>query len=171
MRQDDNAVSELLEDLAVFLDGRTDQMQRTMEQLNVLRAAVIRRDERTMAEMLEQTRQESQLRDELDAAQVVLGRRLAAAFGLTEPVNLTRLCAALDAQQAERFRHKQQTLLALAKRVRIEHSATEMLLRECARCNRQLLEAIVGHSAQNNTYDPQGQARRSMDGSLVNVRY
>lgn len=171
MRQDDSALNELLENLAAFLDSRTDQMQRTLEQLDSLRAAVIRRDERALAEMLEQTRQDSQLRDELDAAQMVLGRRLAAALGLAEPVNLTRLCAALDAEQAQRFRRKQRDLLELAEQVRIEHSATEMLLRECARCNRQLLEAIVGHSAQNNTYDPQGQTLRSMDGSLVNVRY
>lgn len=162
---------ELLDDLAAFLDGRTDQMQRTLEQLNLLRAAVIRRDESALAEMLEQTRLESQWRDDLDAAQGVLGQRLAAAFGLAEPVNLTRLCAVLDAVQAERFRHKQRELLELAERVRVEHAATETLLRECARCNRHLLEAIVGRSAQHNTYDPQGQSRRSMDGSLVNVRY
>jgi len=171
MRQNSNASGELLDDLAAFLDCRTDQMRRTLERLDQLRAAVIRRDERAMAEMLEQTRQESQLRDELDAVQVALGQRLAAAFGLTEPVNLTRLCAALDAEQAERFRQKQRTLLELAERVRLEHSAAEMLLRECARCNRLLLDAIVGRSAQHNTYDPQGQARRSMNGSLVNVRY
>ncbi len=171
MTPNDTDRDALLEELAAFLEMRIDGQRQTLARLDALRAAVIRRDEPALSELFDQVRIDNAAGQELDAIQLRLGRRLASAFGLDEPVNLTRLCGVLDAQPREVVRQKQQLLLELTRRVQTEHTAAEMLLRECARCNRQLLEAILGRSSQTVTYTAQGQNRVDMHRGLVNLKY
>lgn len=161
----------IMDELEVFLDARQAELLQTLDRLNALRAAVIRRDEPALSQLLEQAQQDADEHRRLDAAQAVLERRLAETFdGLNGPVTLSRLCERLSGDRRAALRQKQQILLELAHRVRNEHEATETLLRECARCNRLLLGAILGRSQQSLTYDPQGHSQWDVHRGLVSMK-
>ncbi len=161
---------EMLDELAVFLDARQAELVGTLDRLGALREAVIRRDEATLSGLLEQVIEDGQEHQRLDRQQAQLQRRLTDAFALRQgPVTLSGLCACLDETRRQVLRDKQQTLQALAERVRRETESAELLLRECARCNRMLLGALVGHKNQTTTYDPQGHTQWDVHGGLVST--
>jgi hypothetical protein len=161
----------IMDELEIFLDARQAELLQALDRLNALRAAVIRRDEPVLSQLLEQALQDAEEHRRLDVAQAVLERRLTETIdGLEGPVTLSRLCDCLSGDRQTALRQKQQMLLELAQRVRNEHEATETLLRECARCNRLLLGAILGRSEQCLTYDPQGHSQWDVHRGLVSMK-
>lgn len=161
----------IIDELEVFLDARQAELLTTLDRLGQLRAAVIRRDEPTLTQLLEQVQQDTREHQRLDAAQQRIERRLTEVFdSLGAPVTLSGLCACLQGSCRAVLRQKQQTLLELAGRVRHEAEMTELLLRECARCNRLLLAAILGEDRQTVTYGPQGQGQWDVHHGLVSMK-
>jgi len=161
----------VLDELLTFLNERQAGLEQVLERLNALRAAVIRRDEATLSHLFEQVQQDTDRQQKTEEAQKRLERRLTETFTeLTGPMRLSRLCAVLPEEFCTIVRTKQKGMLALVNRVRNEHQATVMLLRECARCNRQLLNAILGQKHQSVTYNPQGQSQRDVHRSLVSAK-
>lgn len=160
----------LIDELCVFLDARQAEFLATLDRLGALRAAIIRRDEAVLGELLDAVRQDGDHRRRMETAQAALEERLLAAIdGLCRPVTLSRVCDRVDAALREPLRHKQALLLETSRRVQNELEATEMLLRECARCNRELLGAILGRNQQSLTYDPQGQSQWNVHRGLVSM--
>ncbi len=169
-RQDKQAV--VIAAFLAFLDERQVVLEHTLEQLNALRAAVIRRDEETLERLLEQTRQDALQERELAQRQCALERQLVAVVdGLSLPLTLTGLCRALDEPLRSRVEQTQQALRRTAERVQREYESTDLLLRQCARCNRRLLDAILGRSPQSLTYNAQGQSRQDTQGGLVSMKF
>jgi hypothetical protein len=161
----------ILEAFLAFLDEQERLLGQTLERLNALRAAVIRRDEETLGTLLEQTRCDADRHRTVTLEQRALEQRLVEAIdGLSLPITLSRLCAALHGPTRTLFEQKQRALREIAHRVQLEYASTELLLRQCARCNRQLLDAIVGRSSRTLTYDAQGQSRREAHRGLVSVK-
>lgn len=161
----------IMDELEAFLDARQAELLQVLDRLNALRAAVIRRDESGLSLLLEQAQQDADEHRRLDAAQTLLVRQVADTFeGLGGDVTLSRLCERLSGDRRASLRQKQQILLDLAHRVQNEHEATELLLRECARCNRLLLSAILGRSQQSLTYDPQGHSQWDVHRGLVSMK-
>lgn len=162
----------LMDELAVFLDARQAELLDTLGRLNALRAAVIRRDEATLSILLEEVRQDVEPRRQTAAAQESLEQRLLETLdGLVMPVTLSGVCALIAEELRPPLRQKQAQLLELARRVQNELAATEMLLRECARCNRELLGAVLGRNQQSLTYDPQGQSQWNIHRGLVSMKF
>jgi hypothetical protein len=160
----------IIDELETFLDARQAELLQTLERLNALRAAVIRRDEPGLSLLLEQAQQDADEHHRLNAVQLLLVQRLADTFDrLDGDVTLSRLCDCLSGDRRAGLRQKQQVLLDLAHRVQKEHEATELLLRECARCNRLLLGAILGRSQHSLTYDPKGHSQWDVHRGLVSM--
>ena len=161
----------LMDELGVFLDARQAEQLETLARLGELRAAVIRRDEATLTQILEQVQQNADRRRQRDAEQQSIAQRLLEAFdGLRAPVTLTRLSACVKEDMRVTLRQKQTALLEAAQRLENELNATEMLLRECARCNRELLAAILGRNQQAQTYDQHGRNQWDVHRGLVSVK-
>jgi hypothetical protein len=161
----------LMDEVGVFLDARHAELLGTIERLDALRTAVIRRDEAALTGLLDQAQQDAERKRQNDAAQTVLEQRLLDFLdGLSEPVTLSRVCELIEEDLRPPLRHKQTALQDLAHRVQRELDATEMLLRECARCNRELLAAIIGRNRQSLTYDPQGQSQWNVHHGLVSMK-
>jgi flagellar biosynthesis/type III secretory pathway chaperone len=161
----------VMEELEVFLDARQAELLQMLERLGELRAAVIKRDEPTLTRLLEQVQQDAEERRRLDTAQRHIERQLAEAFGgLGGCVTLSALCACLDERHCAVVQQKQQQMLELVHRVRHEAEMTELMLRECARCNRLLLSAILGPNQQSVTYGPQGQGQWDVHRGLVSMK-
>lgn len=161
----------LIDELGVFLDARQAELLETLARLGELRAAVIRRDEATLTQLLEQVQQDADRRCQMEAEQRSIEQRLLEAFdGLRAPVTLTRVCELVSEDRRAALGEKQAAMLETARRLENELDATEMLLRECARCNRELLAAILGRNQQSVTYDPQGRNQWDVHRGLVSVK-
>lgn len=161
---------QLLDDLEIFLDARQAELLATLDRFGALRAAVIRRDEAALTRLGEQVREDAESHRELNTMQQQIERRLTEVFeGLGGSVTLSGLCACLEDDRRTALRHRQHALLDLARRVQNEAEATELLLRECARCNRLLLIAILGEKHQTVSYDPQGQSQWDVHRGFVSM--
>jgi flagellar biosynthesis/type III secretory pathway chaperone len=161
----------VMDELLAFLDERQAGLEQVLDQLNVLRAAVIGRDEATLSRLFDQIQQDVNRQLKTDEAQRRLECRLAEAFNeVSGSMTLSHLCTVLPEEFSMIVKTKQKTLLQLVNRVRNEHQATELLLRECIRCNRQLLSAILGQKHQSVTYNPQGHGRWDVHSDLVSIK-
>ncbi len=167
IRQFESYVAELLD----FLDQSINSVREMLSILNAFRAALIRRDESAMRQMqdclLEVAAQKQQTDDLLKGVVSKFARLLQCPVG---EVNLTRISLALPIPQRFLVQEKQRMLKTLVSRLHIEHRGAELLLRECERLNRLLLDGIIGKRNQTLTYTPHGQSRRELHRSIVSVR-
>jgi hypothetical protein len=161
----------LTETLFDFLNDSILSVRWMLEQLTELRAAVIRRDEKTLAQMSEKMSELAVQRVEMQQRQ----RQLCEAFALrlncrAEDVNVSYLTDFLEADRKKELKNRQQTLRQLTTRLLSEHRATEQLLRECERLNRMMLEGIVGGTNHTLTYGHGGQVRRELHCAMISAR-
>ena len=172
MKYDDRAAQQaLIGDLSIFLDAREAELLETLGRLNTLRAAVIRRDEAALTQLLDAVQEDADRKRRLDAAQEAIEQRLLEGLaGLILPVTLSGICTLIDESLRPTLRQKQMALQHMAQRVQHELQATEMLLRECARCNRELLGVLLGCGRPSQTYDPQGQSQWNVHHGLVSMK-
>ncbi|MGH2271841.1 hypothetical protein ACQ9LF_08580 [Anaerohalosphaeraceae bacterium U12dextr] len=164
-------LTQVTEELMAFLDERAESIRRTLDQLNQLRAAVIRRDEPALRQMQDVLPLAAAQRQQADDRQ----RQICQAFSLIlqcrpDEVNLTRVGQYLDSEHRAALRSKQRLLRDLMNRLALEQAATEQLLRECERLNRMILEGIIGKRNQTLTYTPYGQARREVHQPILSMR-
>jgi predicted RNase H-like nuclease (RuvC/YqgF family) len=162
---------ELTETLFDFLNDGILSVRGMLEQLTELRAAVIRRDEKTLAQMSEKMSELAAQRTEMQRCQ----RQLCEAFARllncrAEDVNVSYLTGFLEADRKKELKNRQQTLRQLTARLSSEHRATEQLLRECERLNRMMLEGIVGVTNHTLTYGQGGQVRRELHCAVMSTR-
>jgi hypothetical protein len=164
-------LSQLAEELMVFLDERTESVRRMLEQLNQLRAAVIRRDEQTLRQMQDILPLAAAQRDQADDRQQQICHAFSGILQCRpDQVNLTRVGQYLGSEQKAALLGKQRLLRELMNRLSLEHGATEQLLRECERLNRTILEGIIGKRNQTLTYTPYGQTRREVHQPIISMR-
>lgn len=161
---------ELLERLVEVLDVRMLELENILKRLDALRASVIRRDQQTLTEMLQQVRQESVHHQQNDDLLHRLAERLGQTFGIEPPVCLSKLIPQTPLEWQEILKEKQQQLKQLAVKVQNAYTATDLFLRQCILLNRQLLEAMSGQGASQVAYDAQGQSSWSIQRSLINFK-
>ncbi len=165
------SLNELSEELFNFLDDSILSIRRMLEQLTELRAAVIRRDEKTLRLMSEEMPELASQRVGMRERQ----QRLCEAFARllhcrAENVNVSYLAEFLEPEKGRELKVKQRALQDLAARLSAEHKATEQLLRECERLNRMMLNGIVGSANHTLTYGRAGQVRRELYRAMMSTR-
>ncbi|MEN6306224.1 MAG: hypothetical protein ABFD91_00585 [Anaerohalosphaeraceae bacterium] len=164
-------LNQVVNELLVFLEDRVASVGRMLDQLNQLRAAVIRRDEEQLRRMQDCLPLISAERSEMDIRQRQLCETFAGiAECRPEEVNLTRVGLFLDRERKAILVQRQQTLREMMSRLSMEHHATEQLLRECERLNRAILDGIIGKRNQTLTYTPYGQTCREIHHPIVSMR-
>ena len=162
---------QVLEELNTFLDEESSHVEATLLRLDMLRAAVVRRDEGALEELLSQVQAETERKKQSELAQECLKLKLSGILGCSRAdVNISRLCEYLDGADRQVIQNKQAKLQQLVRRLQNEHQATNMLLRECARFNRLLLSSIIGQQNQSTTYNAKGQGQWSMQRGLMNMK-
>jgi hypothetical protein len=164
-------LQQAFDEVHAFLDTQTAYVQQTLERLDVLRAAVIRRDENALEELSGQVQHESLRKAQYDRSMHQLRQTLSVLLDCpAEAVCLSRFCEHLPAEARQATAIRQDTLRGLVRRLNNELCATDGLLRECARFNRVLLNSLFGNNQQADTYDARGVNRWSLQGSLMNMR-
>ena len=101
------------------------------------------------------------------------GEELAALLGIpAAELNISALVERLDDQTAAALNQRKANLEKLTAKLQKQHRSTTMLLAECARFNRQLLEKIINvGSSQNITYGASGNTQRHNDNAFVNMQF
>jgi len=171
MSIDDRQLELRVQELLDFLDQSVDSVRDMLSMLNAFRAALIRRDDSALRQIQECLPAIAIQRQQTDCRL----ERLISEFAhlLQRPVsqvNLTRIGSFLPPSQRSQVQEKQRALQTLVNRLHIEHRGTELLLRECERLNRLLLDGMIGKRNQTLTYTPHGQSRREMHRSIVSMR-
>lgn len=171
MSIDDRQLELRVQELLDFLDQSVDSVRDMLSMLNAFRAALIRRDDSALRQMQdhlpEVAAQRRQTDYRLERLMLEFADLLQCPAG---EVRLTRIALALPPSQRSQVQEKQRALQTLVNRLHIEHRGTELLLRECERLNRLLLDGMIGKRNQTLTYTPHGQSRREMHRSIVSMR-
>lgn len=163
--------TQLLDELNEFLDGQVDQITQTLHQLDILRAAVIRRDSEALDQLMEQVRLLGEQKKKTQMIQNQLQQKLAVFCECpVEQVNVSRLCERLSQEDRHEIQLKQCKLQQLITKLNNECRSAELMLRECARFNRLLLSSLVGKDNQMRTYTAQGKEQWNLDCDLMNMK-
>jgi hypothetical protein len=162
---------QLVDALITFLDEQTLQVERTLEDLDQLRAAVIRRDQNALENLQAHIRHANSQKENAQKEQQQLQTRLSGLLACSpSDVTVSRLCEYLDSQDRQAVQVRQRRLQSLVRTLKNEHQATELMLRECARFNRLLLSCLIGEKNQTRTYSDQGKEQWSVHQGLMNIK-
>lgn len=154
-----------------FLDRQIEYLEQAKKLFDEFRAALIRRDIEELEEVRQHLEAKEAQRQELDRQTESCRRCLAAALNCgPEDVCISRLCRAADPPTARELQKRQRRARDLAAEVKTVHLATELLLRECARINRRMLETITGQPTPSSIYDARGRAAWKPATGLMNMK-
>jgi hypothetical protein len=158
--------------LLAALDTDIEQLSKSIEILNQLRALVVRRDENSLHGLLVTIRTDSQKYQHDESRRQSIRALLAKSLGCgSQQVTLTKLRAIAPAEMRSRISDTSEKLRALSGMLKKEYAATAALLTDCARFNRQLLQCILGRSANAVTYNASGSAARRLDAAFMNFEF
>jgi len=153
------------------LDTDVENIQLNMNMLNDLRGFVIKRDDKSLEQMLEKLHtQPNRFRDN-ELRRTQLREELAQAIG-AEPkdTNLSAIERQLTGELKKQVREKKFKLKLLTAMLRKEHLNTAKLLTDCARFNSMLLKCILdAGQAKTITYNPQGLSERQSSSAIMNM--
>lgn len=159
------------DELIVFLDDQIADIKQTLDRLDRLRAAVLRRDEGSLEELMAEVQFETRRKKQTDLRMQQLQMKLSSVMNcLPAQVNMTRLCEQLAGEDRQMIQEKQAELQQLTRTLSNERQGTELLLRECARFSRLLLSSMVGVKNQTRTYTAQGREQWNVHCGLMNVK-
>jgi hypothetical protein len=154
---------ELLEEEAVLLSSRRDR-------LAGLSSALAESDDLRLERFLEEMERELASPGQREKVMVDLLRRLAEAMGCAEESRSLRgLASRLPPRHRPSVLGARGRLLERARELRNQHRQTAMLLAECARLNRALLDALFPEAQTVGTYDSAGPRQWFSRGGVVDA--
>jgi hypothetical protein len=168
-----SGIEELIEELLALLDTDAVRLEMTLSTLNKLRAGVIKRDEAGLEQLLETLKSQQDDRDAIENKRSKLRHIAAVAFGCAdEEVNLSRIMEHVPPLSRQKVAQRQQTLARLVEKLKTEYTATAVLLNECSRFNRMLLDSIFGSRSKGvATYNASGQMKRPNGSGFVAMQF
>jgi hypothetical protein len=164
-------IDNLAEQLLEVLDRDAEHLNLALEYFNKIRAAVIKRDEAGLVELLERIEGESRSYSENEYRRQKLRKEIAAVLGWdAEDVRLSALENVLSPENAIRVSARKEIIGSLVTKVKTEHLGTAMFLSECSRLNEMLLRTIFSNVGEGVTYNFKGAAGWKHQRGVVNVR-
>ena len=161
---------ELVDELVVLLDREIELLDKRHAQLEELSRATVRRDDEVLDPLLEQIERTQQVQTRTDLKLQALRSTLAATLGwAVAETRLARLIERLDGPRAAELDYRRQQIILLSERLKRQHMATVLVVTECARINRMLLESFFPEKRAVTTYGARGQSSWGLDVGLVDV--
>jgi len=162
-----------VDELLGVLDGDIHHIQNSLLRLNELRALVVKRDDVELAKLLESIQAESDSYKSHELKRDLIRRELADALGCSlEQMTLSRLEDVLPDDRKARVAAKKAELKELTNELKKEHLSTAMLLSDCARFNRQLLQSIFDLGNMGMLYyNSRGTTKRGVTETFVNLQF
>jgi predicted ATP-dependent endonuclease of OLD family len=166
-------IEESIDEFLAILDRDIEQLRRSIERLNDLRALVIKRDDKSLHNLLLVIRTDSQEYRDNESRRQSIRARLAHALGCSlREMTLSRLQTIAGEHKRSRISETADNLRTLGASLRTQHAATTLLLADCARFNKQLLHCILNRShGREITYNASGAAKTQVDTGFMNLRF
>ena len=159
-----------LGELLAALDEEIRLLDLRRSQLEALSVAIVARDDARMEALLQQTQATAQMQADVDERLERTRRALAVGLGCPpDEMKLQRLTEMLHGRERAELESRRRRIVELAQRLRQQHLQTSVLLSECARINRLLLEALFPQSKGVDTYSNGGQERWWPETGVVNA--
>lgn len=163
-------IESLLEQLLVVLDGSIDLLGQKRAALAGLSAAIMDRDEAAVEALLARLDALVLPQQQSDLKMKALRDSLACAMGRSaEGFKLSVLVELLPPELSGRLDYRRRQIMILAQDLRAQHVETALLLRECARINRMLLECVTGSGQSVTTYGSGGKSTWRPAGGLLDA--
>jgi len=160
----------LARELTPLLDEQIALLTLRASQLDAMAKLLVDRNDTAMERLLEQMTQSQAMQADTDRRLAHAREAAAEALGYdVRTVRLSVLERHVGVGLAEALAFRREQLADLAEQVRRKHMRTALLLVECARINRMLLEGLFGRSGSCRTYDPTGTAAWDTDAGLVDA--
>jgi flagellar biosynthesis/type III secretory pathway chaperone len=162
--------TERIASLGRLLDEEASLLDLRRSQLASLCGAIVDRDEDAVERLLEQIERAQELQAAADEKLDAIRRKLAECLDCpNEEVKLSALIAALSEPQRTALAEQRRRIIELAERLQLEHMRTVMLLTECSRINRMLLESLFPDSQGVTTYSEAGPEPWRPEAGLVDA--
>ncbi|MGB2823916.1 MAG: hypothetical protein WBF17_23255 [Phycisphaerae bacterium] len=143
--------------LAGLLDEEASLLDLRRSQLTSLCDAIVDRDDEAVERLLDQIERAQELQSAADEKLNTIRRKLAECLDCPgEDVKLSALITALPEPQRSGLAQQRQLIIELAQRLQLEHMRTVVLVTECSRVNRMLLESLFPESQGVTMYSAAG---------------
>lgn len=164
--------TEAVERLSAVLDSDIENLQKMLTRLDSMRSAVIKRDDAELAGILNEIRSDEQIQQERQNQREQIRREIAEIFEVSlEKITLTFLEKRVSETQKKILADKKKQLRILSGDLKREYAATVFLLGQCAKINKQMLDAIFNRGKGDAViYDSGGTARRENGAAFVNMK-
>ncbi len=162
-----------INEFLVCLDKDIAHLEEVLLRLDAMRTSVIKRDDVSLGELLEGIRSKSQeyQRQESRRELVLAGLAESLGCGLKE-LTLSGLESFLEGEVSGEVAKRHKRLMSLVVSIRKEYRRTSLLLLECARFNRELLQSILELGEhEGRTYGSDGSAKTDLGNRFVDFRF
>lgn len=151
------------------LDRDIVQIQRSLTLLESLRALVIKRDEAGLSALLSEVRQQNRSTGQSDTQRQRLREHLGTLLGYPSgALTLSQLLGHLSGTLHAEVSQKRAELQQLLEQLQRQWELTSLLLKDCARLNRRLLNTLFAQTG-SGTYGPGGMQQSLTQAPLVNL--
>jgi len=167
--QIESKVDELLD----VLDKDIEHLELSLIWLNELRSHVIKREDVSLSELLGNIKSEARDYSDNEIKRQSIRQELANSLGCKfEEMTLSNLATFLSEEKKSKVEEKRKQLRELALKLKNEHIGTMLLLSDCARFNRKLLNNIFDFKkTETVTYNSNGFTKRQADTNFVNLKF
>jgi hypothetical protein len=155
------------------LDMDIEQISYSLACLGELRGLLIKRDDKSLSELLEVIRERvgANRVNESRRQELIVELALSADCDVKQ-MTLSYLVEICDGDRRAKVIEKRGKLRELALELKREHCVTALLLRECSRINGMLLRSIIKRPAGDVlTYDSSGYASRGGANAFINLKF
>lgn len=155
-------IDDKINELMTVLDIDISHLQESLLRLNDLRMLVIKRDSDNLEKLLAAIEASTNSHKENERRRQQICQYLAEAIGIgSRYAALTDIEQMIDGNLKQEFNRKRLKLKVLAAELKNDHTRASMLLADCARVNRMLLDSIFGAGkGREISYSSNGGARR-----------
>jgi hypothetical protein len=161
----------LVDEWLSVLDEEIASLERGLEHLKSVVAAVTKRDSRAMETLIDEMARPESREGAAERRRETLRESLAAALGWTpREMTLTRLAGALPPLDRRAVLSRRDRIVQVAAALRREQTLAAMVLKEYSRMNRAILQAILPGHGRATTYDTAGRAPWRTDRGLFDAR-
>ena len=173
MKMNRPQIDDTIDELLAVLDKDIEQLQLSVDRLNELRILIVKRDDKSLHRLLTAIRTDSEEYRHNESKRQATRAQLAALLGCSlQQMTLSKLQAIAPDENGARISETAEKLRSLSSSLKKQHAATALLLADCARFNRQLLQCILNRSHGGEvTYTASGSARRQVDAGFMNLRF
>jgi len=161
-----------IKELMMVLDIDIAHLQESLLRLNDLRMLVVKRDNDKLGKLLMSIEASMSGHKENEHRREQMCQSLAEAAGIERPfATLADIEQMIDGPMKQEFNIKRSKLKVLATELKKDHLSASMLLADCARVNRMLLDGIFGGGkGREVSYSSNGSAKRENDINFMSMK-